>query len=281
MRGRLALVALFVASSLLASSARSRLVALEDRGRGSEELLYLPNGKYLRAVSLGHAGTVADFVYLWAIQYYSDYERADRYRYVKQVFGDVIGELDPGYTDPYWLGALILTTEAGDLEGGLALLDAGFAKDPKSWILPFLAGWECERVGQYERAARYFDRAAHAPGAPHELFRLEAGMTARGGKLRDALAQWRAVLDDPRNSEGARAIATRQIRALTVRADVQDLEGAIAKYRARTGAPPRRLGELVQAGLLPRVPLDPDGDPYVYDPQTGAVSSAAARLLPS
>ncbi|HEX4824905.1 MAG TPA: hypothetical protein VFV19_11405 [Candidatus Polarisedimenticolaceae bacterium] len=278
---RSVLAALFAASAILAATARGRLVALEDRGRGSEELLYLPNGKYLRAVSLGHASTVADFVYLWAIQYYSDYDRADRYRYVKQVFGEVIGELDPAYTDPYWLGALILTTEAGDLEGGLALLDTGFAKDPSAWILPFLAGWECDRVGQYDRAARYFDRAAHAPGAPRELFRLEAGMTARGGKLRDALAQWRSVLDDPRNDEGARAIATRQIRTLTVRADIEDLDAAIASYRARSGAPPKRLSELVQAGFMTSIPLDPNGEPYVYDPSTGKVTSAAGRLLPS
>jgi len=278
---RVVLAALLAVSAVLASAARGRLVALDDRGRGSKELLYLPNGKYLRAVSLGHASTVADFVYLWAIQYYSDYERADRYRYVEHIFGDVIGELDPAYIDPYWLGALILTTEAGDLEGGLALLDAGFAREPKAWILPYLAGWECDRAGEYDRAARYFDRAVHVPGAPNELFRLEAGMTARGGKLRDALAQWRAVADDPRNDEGARAIARRQIRALTVRADVQDLDAAIAAYRARTGAAPRRLEDLVRVGLLRSIPLDPDGNPYAYDPGSGAVSSAAGRVLPS
>ena len=106
-----------------AVSARARLVAIDVSGQGSKDLLYMPNGKYLKAISLGHAPLVADFVYLWAIQYYSDYDRGDRYRYVEHVFGDVIGELDPGYTDPYWLGALILTTEAQDLEAGLRLLE--------------------------------------------------------------------------------------------------------------------------------------------------------------
>ena len=278
---RLVLAAIFAASALLASGARQRLVALEDHGRGSQELLYLPNGKYLRAISLGHAGTVADFVYLWAIQYYSDYERADRYRYVKQVFGEVIGELDPAYIDPYWVGALILTTEARDLDGGLALLDRGFEREPKAWILPYLAGWECDHAGDYDRAARYFDRAGRVPGAPLEILRLEAGMTARGGKLRDALAQWRAVADDPRNDEAARAIASRQIRALTVRADIQDLDAAIAAFRAQRGALPARLDDLVHAGLLRSIPLDPDGNPYAYDRTTGAVSSSAGRLLPS
>ena len=264
-----------------AVSARVRLVAIDLAGRGSKALLYLPNGKYLKAISLGHASIVADFVYLWAIQYYSDYERTDRYRYVEHVFGDVIAELDPGYIDPYWLGALILSTEAQDVEAGLRLLDRGFANNPSAWILPFLAGWECDRVGQFDRAATYFDRAAKAPGAPPDLFRLKAGMTARTGNLRDAIARWQDVFDDPRNDDGARAIATRQIRTLTVRADVHDLDAAIAAYRERHGRLPKSLDELVRAGIVGALPRDPDGAAYSYDPSTGTVSSDAARMLGS
>jgi tetratricopeptide (TPR) repeat protein len=270
---------LFALSALGAGLARERLVDAELAGSGEKELLYLPNGKYLRAVSLGNAPVVADFVYLWAIQYYSDYEREDRYRYVQHVFGDVIGQLDPAFTDPYWIGALILTTEANDLDGGLKLLDTGFQRDPSAWLLPFLAGWECERFKQFDRAAAYFDRAAHAPGAPREMARLEAGMIAREGKLRDAIAEWKTVLHDPQNDDGARAIAERQIRTLTVRADLQDLDAAIAEFRQRTGRNPRALGEVVRAGVLGALPLDPDGKPYVYDPATATASSTAGRLL--
>lgn len=278
---RLLVIVLLAVAVFGAGSARARLVRLDRAKRQGQELLYLPNGKYLKAISLGHAPLIADFVYLWAIQYYSDYERADRYRYVEHVFGDVIAELDPAYTDPYWLGALILTSEAGDVDAGLKLLDKGFAKNPTAWILPYLAGWECHRAGRFAEAASYFERAAKAPGAPPSIFRLEAGMTERAGNLREAIARWQDVLDDPRNDGGARAIASRQIRALSVRADIQDLDVAIAHYRERMGRPPRALDELVQAGVLPSIPRDPDGRPYAYDPATGRVSSAAQRVLGS
>jgi tetratricopeptide (TPR) repeat protein len=261
--------------------ARERLSVIDASGRGAKDLLYMPNGKYLKAISLGHAPLLADVVYLWAIQYYSDYTQADRYRYVEHVFGDVIAELDPGYIDPYWLGAVILTTEAKDEDAGLRLLDRGFEKNPSAWILPYLAGWECERFGRFDRAAEYFDRAAKAPGAPPDLFRLKAGMTAKGGNLREAIARWQDVLDDPRNNDEARAIATRQIRALTVRADVRDLDAAIGVFRTRTGRLPRRLDELVQAGIVGALPPDPDGKPYAYDPSAGTVSSTASRVLGS
>jgi len=280
MRRALPFLLLFIAA-WGAGGARARIAGIDAEGRGAKELLYLPNGKYLKAASLGHAPLVADVVYLWAIQYYSDYDREDRYRYVEHVFGDVIGELDPAYTDPYWLGAIILTTEAQDVDAGLRLLDKGFERNPSAWILPFLAGWECDRVQRFDQAASYFDRAAKAPGAPPELFRLKAGMTARTGNLREAIARWRDVLDDPRSDAGARTIAARQIRTLSVQADTKDLDAAIAAYRERNGHPPARLSDLVRAGVLRSLPQDPDGQEYVYDPATAAVSSAASRVLGS
>ncbi len=72
MRHRRWLAAMLVPAALLgtAVSARAleRLAPAENR---AEQLLYLPNGKHLRLVSLGHAPLLADLIYLWAIQYYS------------------------------------------------------------------------------------------------------------------------------------------------------------------------------------------------------------------
>lgn len=270
------LLALAVAGTGLA---RERLVESDAGQRGHKELLYVPNGKYLRAVSLGHAPLVADVVYLWAIQYYSDYDVKDRYVFVEHIFGDVIAELDPHYVDPYWLGAIILTTEAKDLDGGLRLLDKGFANNPTRWILPYLGGWEAEGAGQFDRAADYFDRAAHAPGAPADLFRLKAGMAARGGNLREAIARWNDVLENPRTDDAGRSIASRQIRTLTVKADLQDLDAAVAAFKRKIGHAPHQLEDLLRAGIVDHVPFDPDGKPYVLDPVTGQVSSPAGRVL--
>ena len=273
--------ALFLAAVAGATLSRARIVALEAPRAGTKELLYLPNGKYLKAASLGQASVVADLVYLWAIQYYSDYDRADRYTYVEHVFGKVIPELDPRFVDPYWLGALILTTEAQDLDSGLRLLELGAEKNPREWIFLFLAGWECDHVKDYDRAAAYFERAARVPDAPAPLVRLVAGMRARGGNLREAIAKWEEVLADPRGDEASQAIARRQLRTLQVRADVKDLEEAIASFRERQGAMPRRLDDLVRAGFLKRLPLDPDGKAYRYDAASGTVTSDASRVLGS
>jgi tetratricopeptide (TPR) repeat protein len=277
---RVALLALLAAAVALAAVSRDRLVAFEAAPRaGGEELLYLPNGRHLKAMSLGHASLAADLVYLWAIQYYSDYDRKDRFRFVEHVFGNVIPDLDPHYVDPYWLGAMILSVEAGDLEAGLRVLDKGFENNPTVWVLPYLAGFECYRAHQYERAAEYFDRSSRAPGAPALPLRMKAGIVAKKGDLRESIRLWDELLRDPRGDAASRGIAERQIRDLTVRADLADLAAAVAAFRERAGHLPQSIQELVRAGFLHGALVDPNGHPYLYDPATGLVACRAGGVL--
>jgi len=279
MRSRLVLVLLVVLCLLVAGTAGARLERLSESRSRTTQLLYLPNGNYLRVAALGQQSMLADLVYLWAIQFYANYERADRYRYVEHVFGEVITELDPYYLDAYWMGALIMTLEAHDLDAGLRLLDKGFEANPDEWILPYLAGWECRFAGQFVRAADYFRQAAMIPGAPAHVRRMVAGMYKLAGDIREALALWSEVLEDPDSDPASRAIAERQVRDLHTRADIDDLTEAAGQFRYDNGIYPARLDELVTRGYVATLPLDPDGNAYDYDPQLGTVSSVAGRIL--
>jgi tetratricopeptide (TPR) repeat protein len=274
--GGWALALLTASATWLAGGRLDRIAPPAD---AAQELLYLPNGKYLELLSLGHQSLLADVLYLWSIQYYSNYERRDRYRYVEHVFGNVITELDPHYVDPYWLGALILTLEAQDREAGLRLLEKGFRNNPDQWILPYLAGWECYLAQDYDRAAAYFDRAAAVPGAPARVLRLRAGIAGRAGRLDEAIAEWRELVEDPRSDPATRAIAERQVRELQVRADLALLRQAIDRFRSENARFPRRLEELRDRSYIPALPRSPGGGDYAYDPRTGRVSTSSGRVL--
>ncbi len=191
----------------------------------------------------------------------------------------MIAELDPHYIDAYWLGAMILTVEAHDLEGGLALLDQGIERNPDQWILPYLAAWECHMASNPECATRYFERAAAVPGAPLLARRMHASMLARTGALDEALRLWHGVLDDPGSDEVSRAIARRKIREVQGKLDWAMLRDAIAAFRNGNGRFPRDLAELDRDGYIRDVPSDPSGHPYGYDATTGRVTSAAGRVL--
>ena len=90
---------------------------------------------------------------------------------------------------------------------------------------------------------------------------------------------WRDVLDDPRSDESSVAIARRQLRDLHVRIDQQVLSNALDRFRSETGQPPRSLEELARRGYIRAVPMDPDGNPYNYDPISGTVGSHAGLVL--
>lgn len=251
--------------------------APDDRG---QELLFLPNGKHLKIVSLGQAPVMADMIYLWAIQYYSVYDRADRFLYVKHVFGNVIAELDPHYIDAYWMGALILTVEAKDVDAGLALLDAGIAANADNWLLPYLAGWEAFHGERYDRAESYFAVAEAIPGSPAYVRRTRIGMAAAKGDHRRAYAMWWEVLQDPTSDRGTIDIAERQLRYLKVKIDLEKIRGWVEKFRVENGRRPTSLRELVDRGYIDALPVDPLGRSYAYDPGSGVVQAQHDRVLP-
>src|SRR5258706_735013 len=113
----------------------------DRRASSIHPLLYLPSGRYLKVMALGYDTLLADALYLWSIQYYSNYDIKDRYQNLSHIYEDVITELDPHFLDPYLTGALIMTSEARQPSMALRLLDKGVRANPDQWIVPFEAGF--------------------------------------------------------------------------------------------------------------------------------------------
>ncbi len=274
-------IAVMVFLAVLGSTwiAENRLEDLSANADQDQELLYLPNGRLLKVMSLGHGGLLADAFYIWAIQYYSNYGRSDRYRYVDHVFDGVITELDPHYVDAYWLGALILIIEAQDVEAGLDLLQKGIDHNPDKWILPYLAGWEAHHAGLFDRAAGYFETASKVPDAPQVVKRMQVGMLAKSGNLREAARMWQELLEDPAADEASMAIARRKLAKIRVQLDVEQLQAAVARFRNENARLPTRLEELVSRGYISSLPRDPEGRAYLYDRGKGQVLTPEGRIL--
>jgi len=272
------LLVLLSAATVAVSS--SRLEKARESTRLAAQVLYLPSGKYLQVASLGFSSLLADIIYIWSIQYYGNFDAEDRFQYLEHIYGNVISELDPHYIDPYLIGSIIMNVEAKDPEMSLRLLDKGAAANPGEWIFPFEAGFTCYHdLKDYPRAARYLDKAVAIPGVPNVVKRLHAEMFNKMGDKRSSLAYWREVLTQAED-DYVRDIAGRHVHDLQIEVDVEALDAAIARYREARGANPPALSALVRAGLIRRVPDDPDGNPYAYDPASGRVRSTSRfRLL--
>ena len=242
---------------------------LRARVPGSS-IIFVPSGKFLKAATFGYSALAADLVYLWAIQYYSDYEIPDRFERLDHIFS-VISDLDPRYTDPYELGSLSAGMEAHDVPLALKILDRGAARNPDMWLFPFEAGHIARMQLKDDKLAReYFGRAAAVPGAPDLIRRLYASSTFRAADYQAAWEIWQEIYRTAKDPQ-IKKTAANHLYQVKAAMDLETLSGALGKYKDKLGRLPSSLDRLVAAGFLSSLPTDLDGKDYVYDPATGQV----------
>lgn len=235
-------------------------------------IIYIPSGKYLKYATFGFPELAADLIYLWAIQYYSDYSIPDRFEYLDHIFS-IIAELDPKYIDPYHVGSLIAVMEAKDLKLALKILERGFEKNPDQWLFPFLAGHYAQMYGNdFQLARSYYKQAMEIEGAPVFTERLYANAAFKSNDYKTAWEDWLNIYENAPD-EDTKKIASNHLYNIKATIDKIELEKAITMYKEKFGHFPEDLTRLVQAGYIKNVPKDLDNKDYVYDPETGEVTT--------
>jgi tetratricopeptide (TPR) repeat protein len=235
-------------------------------------IIYIPSGKYLKYATFGYSSMMADLVYLWAIQYYSDYTIAERYDNLDHIFA-IIAELDPHYLDPYEMGAIIAVYEARDPYLAFKVLDRGLEKNPQQWIFPYQAGhYAAMTLKDYELAREYYKKTMEIEGAPDIAKRLYADAAFKSTDYETAWQNWLEVYRTA-DDERIKKIASNHMYQVKTSRDIAKLEDAIERYRQKFGRLPEELTQLVRSGILDSIPKDLDGKDYFYNPQTGEVES--------
>jgi tetratricopeptide (TPR) repeat protein len=261
---------LATAGAFMALKAKTDTI-VREKVPGSS-IIYIPSGKFLKYATFGYSALAADLIYLWSIQYYSTPTIDDRFTHLDHIFS-IISELDPHYTDPYEVGALIAVQEAHDPEAAFKILDLGLEKNPDQWIFPFDAGHiALMQLKDYPLAEKYFKTCMAIPGAPDFVKRLYANAIYKKGDLKTSWETWLEIYKSALD-ERTKKIAENHLYNVKATIDIGVVKQALETYRERTGRLPDTLAGLVRAGLLAEVPKDLDGKDYVYDPKTGTVTT--------
>jgi len=234
-------------------------------------IIFIPSGKYLKYATFGYSSLVADLVYLWAIQYYTTYTIVDRFQNLEHIFS-IIAELDPRYTDPYEIGALIAVNEAKDLNLAFKILDMGLAKNPDQWIFPFEAGHYAQRARDYDTARKYYKKTMKIPGAPEIAKRLYAAAGFRVMDLKESWETWLEVYNTAQDQR-TKKIAGKHLYQVKATSDTNLLKEAVRQFRERYQRLPAGLEDLVRVGLISSLPRDLDDKDYIYNPKTGEIKA--------
>ena len=276
-----ALVVVFVTTSVV----RDRTYAASA---AETELLYVPSGEIVERMALSFDSLVADIYWIRVIQYYGGTKRSESVEKNYDLLGpllDITTTLDPGFKAAYRFGAIFLTESypngPGRSDLAVALLEKGIDAMPDRWEyymdIGFIYYWWLQ---DYETAGSWFERAAEVPGASWWLRSLAANTLAAGGSLESSRMLWQQVYDSADNN-WIRTEAARRLTQLRALDDINQLIALAVRFNRQAGRPPRGWDELIQAGLLARLPLDPTGLPYVLDVENGAMSvSPESELYP-
>ena len=233
-----------------------------------EEVLYLNSPKWVKRLSLGYTGLLADIYWTRAVQYFGSHHvvAAKDYNLLSPLL-EITTALDPKLIVAYQFGANFLEPKppagAGQPDKAVALVEYGIRNNPDNWKLYYELGfiYFYMEPKDYAKAAEAFERGAKVPHAHPFLPVLAARMAQHAGEFDTARMLWRTTYESTKDPQIQRN-AVEHLQALRVDEDVTRLEEVVARCRQQTGKLPASMSDLERAGFLRGTPLDPTGRPY-------------------
>jgi tetratricopeptide (TPR) repeat protein len=274
---RLALPALLVA--LVAGGAAARL-ALEPAATNAGKIRnpnWLPDGKLLRLVSSGERLLVSDVYWLKLVQYMGETVLAKQQRWeALYPLANIVTDLDPRHGYAYQVAGSNLSGFAHRLGESNAILMKGMKAVPERWDLPFTYAFNKYFYEEdFAEAAAYARRAAEVGKKPHlALLAANLSLAANQDDEYETAAAFleesiRQADPDLRKDLEARLVKVRTYELLS------RLEKDVAAFERQTGRKPFLLTDLIDAGVVRNLPVDPSGGSFIFDPATGQVRSTA------
>lgn len=231
-----------------------------------QEALYISSPKLLKRLCLGYDGLLADIYWTRTVQYFGGtHSRGGGTYKLLWPLLNITTQLDPHLIPAYEFGETFLVAKppqgAGEPEKAVELARTGIQNNPDDWRMYYDLAFVYYDQKDYRDAAEAFLRGSQLPQTHPFLKIMGAQMAQHGGDLSTARMMWSATLQTGQDAL-IRANAAAHLRAIQVDEDVDALEPLIEKYRDRTGHLPATFSDMVSAGLIKSIPLDPWGHPY-------------------
>ena len=251
-----------------------------------QQVLYVRSGRIMQRLALSYDALLADAYWIRAIQYYGR-ERlkpaGDANYDLLFPMLDLTTTLDPRFNVGYRFGAIFLAEPhpggAGRPDLAIALLKKGIARNPAKWDyyhdVGFIYYWN---LHDYRTAAEWFERGADVAGAPWWLKTYAAIMLTRGGNRQASRAMWTQLRQSDDN-DWLRNTAELRLLQLDALDQIDTLERLVQEFARRSGKPAGSWEQMVAAGLLRGIPVDPTGTPYTLNFADGEVTVAAWSKL--
>ena len=239
--------------------------------RETPDLLWIPSGKVLRTLSLGHNGLLADLYWTRVVQYFGRrlHEHRTDFPLLAPLL-DITVTLDPHLLVAYRFGAVFLSASppfgAAEPQKAIALLQRGIQANPEEWRLwhelGFIYYWDLK---DYRAASAAYREGSKHPDAAPWMQVMAAVIEEKGGNRDTSRFLWTEILNSAED-ELIRKNAQMHLETLLALDDMEELERLAAAFRERTGRWPQSFQEMIAEGLLQGTHVDPQHYPYELQP---------------
>lgn len=246
--------------------------------------LVLRSGKLLKIMSLEYAPLMADFYWTRVVQFYGNkHVRGDANMELLWPLLDITTTLDPNLLPAYRFGAIFLSqkapTGAGRPDLAVQLIERGIKANPDFWRLYEDLGFVYYfDLKDYKKASEAFLEGSKQPGALVWMKVMAAKIAADGESYETSAFLWNdlyTTATDPKIKENAKL----HLELLKAKEDCRQIDLLADQYEKSFGRRPKRVAELVQAGLLRGVPVDPRGYAYEFGDNGKAELNLDSPLL--
>ena len=224
----------------------------------------------MKKLSLEYAPLMGAIYWTRAVQYYGQkHHLGDQNLELLWPLLDISSTLDPNLIVAYRFGATFLSDApprgAGEPEKAVELLERGIKANPEFWrFYQDLGDVYYFDEKNYLKASQAFEEGSRNPAALPWMKTMAAKIAAEGGSLETSYALWLDVYQTSTNKD-MRKNAEDHLRLVQAEMDIREINRTADAYEKGTKHRATRISELVQAGLLPGQPRDPDGFAYVLN----------------
>lgn len=272
-------VLLLFAAVVGLQAARERRLAAATSDDAQGHILYVRSPELLKRAVLSYDALASDVYWIRAVQHYGETKLSQapgkRYDLLFPLL-TLTTALDPRFDIAYRFGAIFLAENypsgAGRPDQAIELLQRGLRAQPGKWQfaqdIGFVHYWWRR---DYSEAAAWFKRAGDMPDAPNWLPALAAVTLAQGGNRESSRRLWQELLNNA-DAEWLRSQARFRLSQLDAMDQIARLEAVVKLYAQRATSQPGSWADLIRAGYVPGIPVDPANHPYQLNPYGGTVT---------
>jgi len=236
--------------------------------QSEKDELMLRSPGVVKKLSLEFAPLMGAIYWTRAVQYYGEKHRlGDQNLELLWPLLDITTALDPELVASYRFGAIFLADSpprgAGDPGRAVILLKRGIDANPRLWRLyQDLGNVYYFDMKDYAKASQAFETGGRMPGALPWMLTMAAKIAAEGESLDTSYELWRDIYNTVADKDVHRN-AGEHLLMLQAQLDLREINRLADRFAKETGRRPKDMSEMVDSGLLDRLPLDPMHFPYV------------------